>query len=96
MNEFVFRNLDSKKDIAIPVEKNIVYIYGGNGTGKTTFSKQFYEKVENTKVFNDDFINRNVYIVDTDGAKTDSTNQDNFSKLFVSEAVLNAEIMTKN
>lgn len=85
MDNFTFKNMDTNVDISVPIKEKIIYIYGGNGTGKTTFSKQFSEKVENSKVFNVDFVSKNVYIVDSDGAKTDPTTKDNFSKLFISQ-----------
>lgn len=96
MDNFVFKNLDTNSDIAIPIGSRFTYVYGGNGTGKTTFSRQFLSGVTNSKVFNVDFINKNVYIVDTDGAKMDSSTKDNFSKLFISEqAVVYANEMMK-
>lgn len=97
MEEFIFKNLDSKEDIKIPLNKNITYIYGGNGTGKTTFSRSFSE-MQNIKarVFNLDFINKNVYVIDQSGAKLDTNTKEGFSKLFVSDkAVEHASNMTR-
>ena len=96
MTEFKFKNLETKVDINIPLDKSITYIYGGNGMGKTTLSREFALNIPKSKVFNIDFINKNVYIIDSDGAKSNSTNKENFSKLFVSEeAVKLAENMIK-
>ena len=96
MNEFSFKNLETNAIITIPLDKKYIYIYGGNGMGKTTFSRQFSEENNNSKVFNIDYINRNVYIVDNEGVKIDATTKDNFSKIFVSEkAVEFASEMSK-
>jgi predicted ATP-binding protein involved in virulence len=81
MTEFKFKNLETKVDINIPLDKSITYIYGGNGMGKTTLSREFALNIPKSKVFNIDFINKNVYIIDSDGAKSNSTNKENFSKL---------------
>ena len=97
MEEFIFKNLDSKVDITIPLNKNITYIYGGNGRGKTTFSR-FFSEMQNIKarVFNLDFINKNVYVIDQRGAKLDTNTKEGFSKLFVSDkAVEHASNMSK-
>lgn len=94
MKDFTFTNLDTNKEINVPITKEITYIYGGNGSGKTTFSRDFSNKINNSKVFNTDFISRNVYIVDSDGARSDASNKENFSNLFVSEeAVRLAQLM---
>lgn len=94
MPTFQFTNLESKVRIPVTTDKDITYIYGGNGTGKTTFSREFITTNKNSKVFNVDFINKNVYVIDSDGPKTDVSNKDNFTSLFVSEKAVNlAETM---
>lgn len=83
MDNISFTNLDTKTRIDIDLSKPITVVYGGNGTGKTTLSRTFQSEV--SAVFNSDFINKNVYIVDSDGAKTDSGTKENISGIFLGE-----------
>ena len=79
-------NKDSNKELEVDVDKKMIFIYGKNGTGKTTLSKS---KDLNPKlVFNEDFIHNNVYIIDSDGAKVDSGVKSNFSELLIGEDVI--------
>lgn len=75
-----FENPDTGKKLSIELEVEITLIYGGNGTGKTTLSRAFGSDYA---VFNSDFVNKNVYIVNSDGATTNSDNKENFSQLFL-------------
>lgn len=83
MDEIVFTNLETKKNISVNLSKSFTVVYGGNGTGKTTLSRTFQS--ESCAVFNSDFINKNVYIIDSDGAKTDSGTKENISSIFLGE-----------
>ena len=81
-----FTNKDSKKDISLTLDKKMIFIYGKNGSGKTTFSRS--NDLDTKFVFNEDFIYKNVYIIDGDGAKIDSGVKNNFSELLVGEDVV--------
>lgn len=99
MKDFKFKNLDSESEITVPLNTAITYIYGVNGSGKTTFSKEVSKKLQQEcMVFNTDFINKNVYIVDHYGAKTDTNTKENFTSLFIGEQSVyyNKEIKSLN
>jgi len=81
-----FTNKDSKKDISLTLDKKMIFIYGKNGSGKTTFSRS--NDLDSKSVFNEDFIYKNVYIIDSEGAKIDSGIKNNFSELLVGEDVV--------
>lgn len=86
MKNAKFINPDTRAELEISIDADIVFVYGGNGTGKTTLSRSFNE--DNCAVFNTDFISRNVYVVTQKGANVDKDNKENFSQLFLgSEAV---------
>lgn len=78
-----FINLESKAEIKLNLDKKMIFIYGKNGSGKTTFSRS--TDLNPKYVFNEDFIHKNVYIIDEDGAKTDSNIKNNFSQLLIGE-----------
>lgn len=85
-NDFEFENLETHKNIKILLDKKLTIIYGKNGCGKTTLSRSsdFNEKL----VFNSDFINKNVFIVTSEGAKDDAKTKDGFSSLWISEKIV--------
>lgn len=83
--EIVFKNNDSEKNIKLTLKKETNFIYGANGSGKTTFSRHIKKNYKNSLVFNLDFINENIYVTSATGAKTDSNNKDNLTELFISE-----------
>lgn len=86
MKVLKFKNLDSKSEIIVPLKSDVTYIYGGNGSGKTTFSKEVSRNLgDECIVFNTDFINKNIYIIDSEGAKTDTNTKENFTSLFIGE-----------
>ena len=64
----------------------MIFIYGKNGSGKTTLSKS--NNLDKRYVFNEDFIHKNVYIIETDGAKVDANVKENFSGLLIGEDVI--------
>lgn len=80
-----FTNPDTKEELTLSTNTNITLIYGGNGTGKTTLSRAFNEEYA---VFNRDFVNKNVYITDDLGAKSDVKTKEGFTELFLSEDVV--------
>lgn len=69
--EYEYKNLKSNKIIKFNIDEKFAFIYGPNGTGKTTFSraigngKRIKDKNINKihLVFNQDFINNNIYIL---------------------------------
>ena len=81
-----FKNEDSKKNISLELDKKMIFIYGKNGSGKTTFSRS--NDLDKKYVFNEDFVYKNVYIIDAEGAKIDSGVKNNFSELLVGEDVV--------
>ncbi|WP_342275006.1 AAA family ATPase [Spiroplasma endosymbiont of Cantharis lateralis] len=84
-NKIIFMNPQNKIEHTIDISKKNTYIYGGNGVGKTTFSREAEIKVNESKVFNVDFINKNLFIVDKDGIKDDSNTKDSLTKLLIDE-----------
>lgn len=78
-----YTNKESKKKICIPVDKKMIFIYGKNGSGKTTLSKSISK--EDGYVFNEEFIYKNVYIIQNDGAKDNPVIKNNFSELLIGE-----------
>ena len=88
--EYKFYNKESKNEIKFETSSLYTFIYGPNGTGKTTFSRTYYDnKIDNIvyKVFNEDFINNNVYVTDMDGSKQSSDNKKGLNKLFIGKNV---------
>lgn len=71
-----FTNPDSKKNLEIEIDKKMIFIYGKNGSGKTTFSRS--HDFDKKYVFNEDFIHKNVYVIETEGAKIDANVKTNF------------------
>ena len=51
----------AKKVICIELDKKMIFIYGKNGSGKTTFSRS--NDLDKKYVFNEDFVYKNVYII---------------------------------
>ena len=78
-----YSNKESKKKISIPIDRKMIFIYGKNGSGKTTLSRSI--KMEDGYVFNEDFIYKNVYVIQNDGAKVDPVTKNNFSELLIGE-----------
>lgn len=88
--EYKFYNKESKNEIKFEINSLYTFIYGPNGTGKTTFSKAYYDKkIDNTvyKVFNEDFINNNVYVTEMDGSKQSPENKKGLNRLFIGKNV---------
>lgn len=88
--EYKFYNKESKNEIKFETNSLYTFIYGPNGTGKTTFSKAYYDKkIDNTvyKVFNEDFINNNVYVTEMDGSKQSPENKKGLNRLFIGKNV---------
>ena len=56
-----FKHPYTNADMNIEIDKLMTFVYGGNGTGKTTLSRQF--DASEHKVFNTDFVNKNVFII---------------------------------
>jgi hypothetical protein len=82
--QLVFHSYSANDDFALPLDQGFIFIFGGNGCGKTTLSRCFSD--ETSRVFNSDFINKNIFITDAEkGAKIDQTNRKNFSALFIGE-----------
>lgn len=92
--KYKYTNLDSKKEIEIKINQKYAFIYGPNGTGKTTFSRAINKNpVINENgidkihlVFNQDFVNNNIYISTVDnGYKLDSKNKAKLKHIFLGD-----------
>ena len=93
--EYEYKNLKSNKMIKIDIKKPYSLIYGPNGTGKTTFERFLNSKKEeviNGKkikylVFDQDFVNNNIYISTVDkGYKTDPQNKSKLKQIFLGDS----------
>ena len=80
-----FTNKDTNKAIQFDVNKPLVLIFGKNGSGKTTFSREFEDK---ELVFNTDFIYKNIYVESSSEAKVDTNTKESFSSLWVGEKIV--------
>lgn len=81
-----FENLDTNKEIFVDISNDATYIYGVNGSGKTTFTRKLAsEKNLESIVFNSDFVTKNIFITRSDGATTDTDVKENFTTLFLGE-----------
>lgn len=88
--KYKFYNKESKKEVTFETDSLYTFIYGPNGSGKTTFSREYYDKKDDNiiyKVFNEDFINNNVYVTDMDGSKQSAENKKGLNKLFIGKNV---------
>lgn len=93
--EYEYKNLKSNKIIKFNIDEKFAFIYGPNGTGKTTFSraigngKRIKDKNINKihLVFNQDFINNNIYISTSDGTyKSDVKNRSKLKQIFLGDS----------
>lgn len=93
--EYEYKNLKNNKKIKLSIDKNYTFIYGPNGTGKTTFSRSIGNgKIIKDKeinkihlVFNQDFVNNNIYISTSDGTyKSDTKNKSKLKQIFLGDS----------
>ncbi len=91
---YEYENLKTNEKIKVDISKKYSFIYGPNGTGKTTFAKS----IENNKyivdegikkihlVFSQDFVNNNIYISTSDnGYKSDTKNKSRLKQIFLGD-----------
>ena len=93
--EYEYKNLKNNKKIKLNIGKNYTFVYGPNGTGKTTFSRaigngKVIKDNEVNKihlVFNQDFVNNNIYISTSDGTyKSDTKNKSKLKQIFLGDS----------
>lgn len=84
--EVSFINHDTKKQITFSADKQLIVIYGKNGTGKTTLSR--IKKFDKKYVFNEDFIYKNVYNISEKGFSQSAITKENFSGLWLGESIV--------
>ena len=70
--EYEYTNLKSNKKIKLNVEKKFTFIYGPNGTGKTTFSRT----IGNRKTIKDGDINKIHLVFNQDFIKNGQLKQE--------------------
>lgn len=81
-----FKHPETKVEYEIETDKKFILIYGKNGSGKTTLTRNsiFNKKL----VFNEDFVNENIYTISESGAILSSDNKKNFSKLWIGSDIV--------
>ena len=79
-------NKETSQKFLIELKKPFVVIYGKNGSGKTTISRN--EIFDKNYVFNTDYIHRNVYIESSSGTKDDTHTKESFSSLWLGEDIV--------
>jgi broad-specificity NMP kinase len=88
----------SDKGISLDLEQRTNIIYGSNGAGKTTISKFIEDDSKNSAfVFNQEFVNKNVFYSNDEGFKDVSPeNKKNRSKLLVSQRCIDIDNYISN
>lgn len=81
-----YTNRETNMTIKLSLEKKRIFIYGKNGSGKTTLSNS--DSLDSKYVFNEVFIRKNVFVINENGATTDSNVKNNFSGLLLGEDVI--------
>ncbi|HCT62980.1 MAG TPA: hypothetical protein DIC19_02660 [Erysipelotrichaceae bacterium] len=84
--EIEFKHPETGSSYKIDTDKKFIIIYGKNGSGKTTLSRSLY--FDKGLVFNEDFVNSNIYTVSESGATLSPENKKNFSKLWIGEDIV--------
>lgn len=84
--QITFQNYDTKKEISFETDKSLIMIYGKNGVGKTTLSRN--DLFEKKYVFNEDFIYRNVFNISEKGVTQSTVTKENFSGLWIGENIV--------
>ena len=93
--QYEYKNLKNNQKIKVDIDKNYTFIYGPNGTGKTTFSRSIgngkvikdgeFNKIH--LVFNQDFVNNNIYVSTSDGSyKSDTKNKSKLKQIFLGDS----------
>lgn len=92
--KYSYKNLKTKDNVEIDINKKYSFIYAPNGTGKTTFARSINNGTviedNNMKkihlVFSQDFVNNNIYISTSDGGyKADSKNKSKLKQIFLGD-----------
>lgn len=96
--KLTFKNYDTNEELSFNTNKKFIIIYGKNGVGKTTISRN--EKFDKKYVFNEDFIYSNVFNISEKGFIQSPTTKENFSGLWIGENIVKirqdiAKIMEK-
>ena len=84
--EINYNSPETGNKFTLNTNKSFIFIYGKNGSGKTTFSKS--DCFDSEFVFNVDYVNKNIYTVNESGACQTSTNRNNFSNLLLNILLL--------
>lgn len=85
-----FEHPVTKKEIQYQTDKSFVIVYGKNGTGKTTLSRT--DNFDKSIVFNEDYINKNVYSTGDSGVSITPANRKNISNIWIGENVIKEEV----
>lgn len=81
-----FTHPETKAKYRIETDKKFILIYGKNGSGKTTLTRN--DTFQKNLVFNEDFVNENIYTISESGATLSSNNKKNFSKLWIGHDIV--------
>ncbi len=70
-------------ELKLEADKKVYFIYGKNGVGKTNLSSTLYKEDYEVIAFNNDFINKHIYITTEDGEQITASTTEQLTNLLV-------------
>ena len=88
MKQVNFTNIKTNSKISLSLDKKMIFVFGKNGSGKTTLSRSDDLKMKKCFIFNEDFIYKNIHIIDKEGPQINQATSNNFCELLIGENII--------